>query len=397
MSSNDVRKATLSRRNFLVFGALTAGAIGFGGYAILNRDGQPVDARWDSSLGSLKIGYMPITDAAPLLYAHGAGIFEENGVPSETPALFRSWPALVEAFQAGQVDVVHILAPLAIQLRFDRNLDIKALAWNHTNGSAITVSKNITEVSQLAGKTVGVPGWFSIHNVILQKLLRANDLEAVIAGDPTGNQVKLVVMAPPDMPTALVAGEISGYTVADPFNAVAEVQDIGRILRFTGDIWRDHACCITVVRAELVENHPEAAQALINSLVQSQLALRLQGSAAATLLSEGGYLPQPIPAIEKALGDYDHDHYGDAIQNPQWESRRIDFQPHPFASYTPALVEALRETVIDGETGFLANINLETVHEELFAVSAIASGIESNGGLGAFGIASEIRVETVLP
>lgn len=397
MSSNDVRKPTPSRRNVLVFGALAAGAIGFGGYAILNRDGQPVDARWDQSLGALKIGYLPITDAAPLLYAHGAGIFEKNGVPSETPALFRSWPALVEAFQAGQLDVVHILAPLAIQLRFDKNLDIKALAWNHTNGSAITVSKDIAEVSQLAGKTVGVPGWFSIHNVILQKLLRANDLEAVIAGDPTGNQVKLVVMAPPDMPTALVAGEISGYTVADPFNAVAEVQDIGRILRFTGDIWKDHACCITVVRAGLVENHPEAAQALINSLVQSQLALRLQGSAAATLLSEGGYLPQPIPAIEKALGDYDHDHYGDAIQNPQWESRRIDFQPHPFASYTPALVEALRETVIDGETGFLANINLETVHEELFAVSAIASGIESNGGLGAFGIASEIRVETVLP
>lgn len=397
MSSNDVRKATPSRRNVLVFGALAAGAIGLGGYAILNREGQPVDARWDQSLGSLKIGYLPITDAAPLLYAHGAGIFEENGVPSETPALFRSWPALTEAFQAGQLDVVHILAPLALQLKFDKNLDIRALAWNHTNGSAITVSLDITQVSQLAGKIFGVPGWFSIHNVILQRLLRENDLEPIISGDPTANQVKLVVIAPSDMPTALAAGEISGYTVADPFNAVAEVQGIGRILRFTGDVWKDHACCVTIVRGSLVDDHPEAAQALINSLLQAQLALREQGKAAATLLSEGGYLPQPIPAIEKALGDYDQDIYGDAIQNPQWESRRIDFQPHPFASYTPALVEALRETVIDGETGFLASINLDTVHEELFAVSAIEDGIGANGGLGAFGLDSATRTETVLP
>jgi NitT/TauT family transport system substrate-binding protein len=397
MSSDDIRKSNPTRRNVLMLGTLAIGAIGLGGYAILNSQGQPVDARWDPALGKLKIGYLPITDAAPLLYAHGAGIFEANGVPTETPALFRAWPALVEAFQAGQVDVVHILAPLAIQLKFAKDLDIKALAWNHTNGSAITVSKEITDVAQLGGKTVGVPGWFSIHNVILQKLLRANNLEPVIAGDPSANQVKLVVIAPADMPTALAAGEVAGYTVADPFNAVAEVKDIGRILRFTGDIWKDHACCITIVRGDLVENHPEAAQAVMNSLLQSQLQLREDGKSAAKLLSEGGYLPQPLPAIEKALGDYDHDHYGEAIQHPEWESRRIDFQPHPFPSYTPALVEALRETVIDGETAFLQEIDLATVHEELFATKAVAAGIEENGGLSAFGIQAESRTETVAP
>lgn len=397
MTSSDVRKSGPSRRTVLLLGAAAAGAAGFGAYSILNEQGQPVDARWDPALGNLKIGYLPITDAAPLLFAHGAGIFEANGVPTEDPTLFRAWPPLVEAFQAGQVDVVHILAPMAVQLKFAREIDIKALAWNHTNGSAITVRNDITEVSQLAGQSVGVPGWYSIHNVILQKLLRANALEPIITGEPGSNQVKLVVIAPSDMPATLAAGEVAGYTVADPFNAVAEVQGIGRILRFTGDVWKDHACCITIVRGDLVENHPEAAQAVINSLFQAQLELRGDATAAAKLLSEGGYLPQPLPAIEKSLGDYDHAEYGDAIQHPEWGSRRIDFQPHPFPSYTPALVEALRETVIDGDTAFLDAINLETVHEDLFATGANAEGVSQNGGLSSFGIESEVRTEMVAP
>jgi NitT/TauT family transport system substrate-binding protein len=397
MSSSDVRNSKPSRRNVLVLSGLALGAIGLGGYALLNKEGEPVEANWDPALGKLKIGYLPITDAAPLLYAHGAGLFEAEGIPTEQPALFRAWPALVEAFQAGQVDVVHILAPLAVQLKFGKQLDLKALAWNHTNGSAITVNKEILEVSDLAGKSVAVPGWFSIHNIILQKLLRSEGLEPVINAEPNGQQVKLVVVAPADMPAALVAGEIAGYTVADPFNAVAEVKDIGRILRFTGDIWKDHACCITVVRGDLVREHPESVQAVLNGLLQAQLAIRSDGLAAAKLLSEEGYLPQPLPAIEKALTDYDHDHYGDAIQHPEWNSRRIDFQPYPFPSYTEELIAALGETVIDGDTNFLAGIDLDSAHEELFAVSAITEGIESNGGLAAFGIESDSRVEQVKP
>ena len=112
MSSKDVRNNQPSRRNVLMLGSIALGAIGFGGYAILNGQNQPVEAKWDDALGELKIGYLPITDAAPLLYAHGTGKFEEQGIPTAPPALFRSWPALVEAFQAGQVDVVHLLAPI---------------------------------------------------------------------------------------------------------------------------------------------------------------------------------------------------------------------------------------------------------------------------------------------
>jgi NitT/TauT family transport system substrate-binding protein len=67
------------------------------------------------------------------------------------------------------------------------------------------------------------------------------------------------------------AKTIAGYVVAEPFNALAEVNGIGKILRFTGDVWRDHACCVTVVRGDLVRSNPLAAQAIVDSIAQAQL------------------------------------------------------------------------------------------------------------------------------
>src|SRR5690606_31226552 len=54
---------------------------------------------------SLRVGYLPITDATPLLLAHAQGIYQENGLDAERPTLFRGWAPIAEAFQAKQVDV----------------------------------------------------------------------------------------------------------------------------------------------------------------------------------------------------------------------------------------------------------------------------------------------------
>src|SRR5690606_41699511 len=61
------------------------------------------------------------------------------------------------------------------------------------------------------------------------------------------------------------------FTVADPFNAAAEVRGVGRIHRFLGDIWRDHACCALLVHEDLIERDPVAVQSLTDSLVSAQL------------------------------------------------------------------------------------------------------------------------------
>lgn len=344
---------------------------------------------------TLKVGYLPITDATPLLIAHADGLYERQNIDVPKPTLLRSWPALAEAFQAGKVDAVHILMPLALQLRFQRNFPAKVVAWNHTNGSALTVAKDVGSVAALAGTTVAIPGWFSVHNIALQILLRKAGLTVLKAGTPSKAErsVKLVVMAPPDMPPALAQGSIAGYIVADPFNAAAEVKGIGKILRFTGDVWRDHACCVVAVREDLLRERPEVARAFVGAVVGAQAGARNDPVKAARTLTDKGYLPQPEPVVRWAL-----DHGADpaylrdgAIQHPAWKSRRIDFQGYPFPSYTAELVRQLRNTVVDGDLSFLDGLSGRRAHRELVDDTLVRAAIDAAGGPDAFGLPASLR------
>ncbi|WP_210493560.1 ABC transporter substrate-binding protein [Patulibacter sp. SYSU D01012] len=357
-----------------------------------------------SSSGSraLKVGYLPITDAAPLLVAHARGLYEEAGLEVPRPTLLRSWPALAEAFQGGAVDVVHILMPLALQLRFQQRLPVKVVAWNHTDGSAITVRREIADVEDLAGTTVAIPGWFSVHNVALQILLRARGLRPTRDGRPRAadRTVRLTVMAPADMPPALVQGSIAGYVVADPFNAVAEVKGIGRILRFTGDVWRQHACCVVAVREELIRDRPDAARALVGAVVRAQRLARDDRAGVARILTGERYLPQPAPAVARALTHGSDPAYvrDGAIVHPEWQEPRIDFRPYPFPSYTAELIDRLRETVVDGDLSFLRGLDGGRAHRELVDDTLVRAAIDAAGGPAAFGLPADLsRREEIRP
>jgi NitT/TauT family transport system substrate-binding protein len=128
----------------------------------------------------LRIGYLPITDATPLLVAHANGYFEQAGIQADKPTLLRSWAQLVEAFLAGQVNAVHLLSPMTVWARYGSHAPIKVVAWNHVNGSALTVGNAIARIEDLGGKTVAVPFWYSVHNVVLQQLLAAHRLRPAL-------------------------------------------------------------------------------------------------------------------------------------------------------------------------------------------------------------------------
>lgn len=350
----------------------------------------------------LRVGYLPITDATPLLVAHGEGFYADEGLEVETPTLLRSWAQVAEAFQARQVDLVHLLMPMTIQMRFGQDVPLKVVAWNHTGGSALTVANHIESVADMAGTTVAVPFWYSIHNVALQMILADAGLTAIIDGEASESDgtVKLVVMAPPDMPPALGNGAIAGYIVADPFNAVAEVNDIGKVLRFTGDMWLDHACCVAVMHEDAIAERPEWAQATVTALVKAQQFTAANREETATLLSEAGgrYLPQPEPAIRRALTYYDHDEYGatGAIQHLDWETSRIGFQPFPYPTYTAELATRLQQTTVDGDRTFLDALDPGAVHAELVDESLVRSAIEAVGGPEVFGQAPDlVRTEVI--
>jgi len=242
----------LSRRNALLLAGRLTGAAALGGLAVrggyLALGGPEAAASTRVLDRELRIGYLPITDASALLTAHARGFLADAGLPSAQPVLFRSWESLAQAFLVGEVDVVHLLLPFAVQLKLAKEAPLKVVAWGHTNGSALTVATDVTETAQLEGRRIAVPYWWSIHSILTQRLLVGAGLRPVIGRRPRAGEVELVVMAPAEMVSALASGAVAGYAVADPFNAVAEVKGIGRVHRFLGDVWADHACCGIAVR-----------------------------------------------------------------------------------------------------------------------------------------------------
>ncbi|MDG6328407.1 ABC transporter substrate-binding protein [Glaesserella parasuis] len=87
----------------------------------------------------LKIGYLPITDATPLLVAHAQGLFEKYNVEVKKPIMFRSWAQLIEAFLSGNVNLIHVLSPMSLWTKYGSKAPVKVVMWNHLAGSALTV------------------------------------------------------------------------------------------------------------------------------------------------------------------------------------------------------------------------------------------------------------------
>ncbi|WP_067976944.1 ABC transporter substrate-binding protein [Mycolicibacter icosiumassiliensis] len=380
---------TLTRRGLLIGAAAAAAAGGVFGIGDLARSST---SRAADTGGPLRIGYLPITDAAPLLLAHSAALYPAGLVSSAKPVLFRSWASLGEAFVTGKVDVVHLLMPMAVQLRYALGGGVRVLGWNHTNGSALTVAPHIKDLADLAGTQVAIPFWWSIHNIVLQQLLRAHGLRPVVrrSASRAARTVELIVMSPSDMVPALANRSIGGYVVADPFNAVAQIKKIGRIHTFLGDIWRDHACCVLITRDDVIAQRPNAIQQLTDAVVGAQLLLNDDRVKAAKALGGGHYLPQPVPAVQLAL-TYPDPPY--PLAHPDWQPQRLGFTPFPFASFTHRLVEAMGETVIDGDRRFLEGLDPARVHADLVDDQFVRSALAHHGGPAAFGLAASLTRE----
>lgn len=382
--SNLSEDLPVSRRDMLRLSALLTGAAAM---PMLSQAANPNDP--------VRIGYLPITDASPLLVAHGRQMFEQQGLQADKPRMFRSWAQMVEAFMSGQVNVVHLLSPMTVWARYGSQFPVKVVAWNHMGGSALTVAPSIRTVKDLGGKQVGVPFWYSVHNVVLQHLLRQDGLKVVTkpGADLKANEVALVVMAPADMGPALVNGSIAGFIVAEPFNAAAEANGIGRVLRFTGDVWRDHACCVLTMHERDLQGRPEWSQKVVNALVNAQHWLRSHRPEGAQLLSKEGagkYMPFATSVLERVLVDNaarDKQYVADgAIRHPEWKDARIDYQPYPFPSYTEQLVKLLKVTQMAGDNRFLSQLDPAFVARDLVDDRFVKKSIATLGGMKAFGL-----------
>ncbi|MCI4666330.1 MAG: ABC transporter substrate-binding protein [Neomegalonema sp.] len=345
--------------------------------------GTPAQAADDDVV---RIGYLPITDATALLVAHGMGYFEEEGLKAPKPTLIRGWSPLVEGFVSGKFNLVHFLKPIPVWMRYNNKIPVKIMAWAHTNGSGLVVGRHtsITDFSQLAGKQVAVPFWYSMHNIVLQYALRASGVTPVIK--PQGaklaaNECNLQVMPPPEMPPALAAKKIDAYIVAEPFNALGELKAGARMLRFTGDIWKNHPCCVICMHEEAVAKKSEWTQKVMNAVVRAQIYASSHKEEVAEMMSRDGkgYLPAPAAVVKRAMTTYDDPSYAETGANKhadEWQNGRIDFQPWPYPSATKLIVKAMSETVVGGDTTFLKALDPEFVAKDLVDYKHVKSALD---------------------
>jgi NitT/TauT family transport system substrate-binding protein len=268
------------------------------------------------------------------------------------------------------------------------------------------VSPDIDKVADLAGKTVAVPFWYSIHNVIVQDLLRSQGLVPVLKkdGELKPNEVRLVVMAPSDMPPALASKQIAGFIVAEPFNAAAEGLKIGKVLRFTGDVWKNHACCVVFMHERDLTERAAWSQKVVDAVVKAQVWTRAHPQEAALLLSKTGqnhYTPHTAAVLTDVLasapgeqGRYLADR---AIIHADWHAKRIDFRPYPYPAYTEELVRRLKATQIEGNGQFLSQLDPAFVARDLVDDHFVKNSIKSVGGMQAYGLPDGFsRTETIV-
>ncbi|WP_186317975.1 ABC transporter substrate-binding protein [Marinobacter maritimus] len=376
----------MGRRDFLL-DALALGGLAAGfGLAASNPAWASIQPPADEVV---RIGYLPITDATVLLVAHEMGFFKEQGLKSEPPTLIRGWSPLVEGFAAGKFNLVHFLKPIPIWMRYNNGFPVKIMSWAHLNGSGLVVGKDVgaEKFADLGGKQIAVPYWYSMHNIVLQMGLRHAGLTPVIKGQGeqlAANEVNLQIMPPPDMPPALAARKIDGYIVAEPFNAAGEMLAGAKMLRFTGDIWRNHPCCVVCMNEQQVNANPEWTQKVMNAIVKAQIYAQQNKKEVAEMMSRDGkrYLPMKADIVEKAMTDYDDESYGkpDAIQHPEWGSGRIDFQPWPFPSATKLIVNELKRTLVGGDTSFLQDLDADFVAEDLVDYRFVKAAMEAHSG-----------------
>lgn len=200
---------------------------------------------------ALRLGFLPLVDAAPLIIAEAMGFAQEESLALELAAA-PSWSALRDRLAQGAVTAAHMLAPVpvALALGLGGPARFEVLSVLNLNGNAIGVSGRLaarmtrhdfalddTRAAGLAlldaagqGLRIGVPFAFSMHNELVLYWL-----EALRRAAPEGLQI--VTVPPPLMPAALAAGEVDAFCIGEPRGSVAVDRGAGVLLLPTSAIW----------------------------------------------------------------------------------------------------------------------------------------------------------------
>lgn len=230
---------------------------------------------------TVNIGYIPLSDAAPLIIAKEKGIFAKYGI--ETVNLFQepSWDAIADRIVSGELHTAQMVAAMPLALTLGMNgrpsTPISVPLVLSRNGNAITLStklynKGIRTLQNLKAAistatierkiTLGVVHDCSMHNLMLRYWLAS-------AGIDPDTEIDLIVIPPPEMVDRLRSGQIDGFCVGEPWNTQAIQEEIGFVIATDLDIWAGNPEKILGFTETWVEQHPNTHSAIVRAVLEA--------------------------------------------------------------------------------------------------------------------------------
>jgi len=277
----------------------------------------------------LKIGFIPITCATPIIMAHPMGFYARAGLNVEVVRT-AGWAVIRDKAIAREYDAAHMLAPMPVAMSLGVGV-AQPIPWavaaiENINGQAITLAnkhKDKRNPKDWKGFRFAVPFDFSMHNYLLRHYLAE-------AGLDPDRDVQIRAVPPPEMVANLRADNIDGFLGPDPFNQRAVFDGIGFIHLLTRELWDGHPCCAFAVPRSMITETPQTFSALMRSIVEATAYAQKPENRreVASAISAQNYLNQPETVVTQVLTGT----YADGLGQVQRVPDRIGFAPFPWQS-----------------------------------------------------------------
>ncbi len=336
--SNDFVEATLVkalfpddslRRRFIkAVGATTARAAIASVLPVGAMQAMAQDKPGSLEKRDLKIGFIPITCATPLIMADPLGFYKRQGL-TVTLNKTAGWALVRDRMINREYEASHFLSPMPIAISMGLGsvaAPMRVATIQNINGQAITLSvkhKDKRDPKQWKGFRFAIPFEYSIHNFLLRYYLAENGL------DPD-KDVQLRVTPPAEMVANLRAGNIDGFLGPDPFNQRAVFDEVGFIHILSKEIWDGHPCCAFGASDAFIKENPNSFAALYRAVLEAAAMARdpKNRPLIAKVISPAAYLNQPETIVEQVLTG----RFADGLGGVRNEPTRTDFDPVPWHS-----------------------------------------------------------------
>ncbi len=262
----------------------------------------------------IKLGFIPLTDCAPLVAAKELGLFAKYGADVEL-SKEASWANVRDKILLGELDGAHCLysMPLSVYTGIGGKAgsEMKIAMMLNNNGQAITLSKDFCgivgykEVNKAAAATKKVQGRKEVtfamtfpggtHDIWLRYWLAAAGINQKSVG--------IITIPPPQMVANMRVDNMEGYCVGEPWGGVAAAQNVGFTHIATQDLWSDHPEKALVVNSNFAKNDRDDLKKVMKAIVEAQRWLDNMGNRkkAAGWLTKPYYVNAPLAVIEARL------------------------------------------------------------------------------------------------